>query len=66
MNIEEYKTAAEWYKATKLEGYEVPLALFHTLNKITSEKNMTFQEAYKELLGKGKIKIVDKIISFNL
>ena len=50
----------------KTEGYEIPLALYHTLNKIIAENNVTFQDAYRELFDKGQITIVDKKINFNL
>ena len=66
MNIEKYRTVSGWYKAMKTEGYEIPLALYHTLNKIITENNVTFQVAYKELFDKGQITIVDKKINFNL
>lgn len=50
----------------RMAGFEVPLALYHTLNKIITENNITFQDAYKELYDQGKIEIVGKKINFRL
>ena len=66
MDISKFRTTSQWYKKMKTEGYEIPLALYHTLNKIIAENNVTFQDAYGELFDKGKIQIVDKKINFNL
>lgn len=66
MNIEKYKTAAEWYRTMKKEGYEVSLALYHSLNKLISEHNITFTQAYEELFKQGKIEIDGKNIKFFL
>lgn len=66
MDMDKYKTTSSWYKALKVEGYEIPLALYHMLNKMIVEKNITFQDAYKELTNQGKIEIVGKTIKFYL
>jgi len=66
VDISKFKTTSQWYKKMKTEGYEIPLALYHTLNKIIAENHVTFQDAYKDLSDRGKITIVDKKINFNL
>ena len=66
MDINDFKTTAEWYKKMKADGYNVPLALYFTLERMVKEKRMTFQEAFNELQAKGRIQINNKSISFNL
>ena len=34
MNIEKFKTAGEWYRKMKKDGFEVPLIISHTFNQI--------------------------------
>ena len=66
MNIEKFKTSGEWYRQLKKDGYVIPLSLFHALNKLISDENITFQEAYEELANQGKIQVVEKTINFDL
>ena len=66
MNIDKYKSVASWYHGMKNEGYEVPLALFHMLNKMINERNITFHQAYDVLTAEEKIEINDKKINFHL
>ena len=66
MDINEFKTVAEWYKKMKADGYAVPLALYFTLERMVKEKKITFQQAYNELFENKRVKIVDKNIIFEL
>ncbi|MEI6039747.1 MAG: hypothetical protein WCP93_00085 [Candidatus Berkelbacteria bacterium] len=66
MDINEFKTVAEWYKKMKADGYTVPLALYFTLERMVKEKRMTFQQAFNELQTKNRIQINNKNVSFNL
>jgi hypothetical protein len=66
MEINRYKTAGQWYKTLKKDGYQIPLTLYYELNKLSKEKGVSFQDAYKELSESGRIKIVDKTINFDL
>ncbi|MEI6040188.1 MAG: hypothetical protein WCP93_02460 [Candidatus Berkelbacteria bacterium] len=66
MDISDFKITAEWYKKMKADGYNVPLALYFTLERMVKEKRMTFQQAYSELQAQNRIQINNKNISFNL
>lgn len=66
MDIKRFKTAGQWYKTLKKDGYQIPLTLYHELNKLSKEKGMSFQDAYEELFENGRIKVVDKTINFDL
>jgi len=66
MDINDFKTTAEWYKKMKADGYNVPLALYFTLERMVKEKRMTFQQAFEELQAQNRIQINNKNISFNL
>lgn len=66
MDINEFQTAGAWYKKMKMEGYNVPLALYYALVKLMDDKHIPFSVAYRELLDEEKIKIVNKNIFFNL
>ena len=61
-----YITLGDWYRKSKNEEYEVPLALYHTLDKMINERGLSFSEAYEELLKQGKIEIDGKTIKFYL
>ncbi len=66
MDIDEFKTVGAWYKTMKKDGYIVPLSLYHSLIKLMKDKRIPFSEAYKELESKGRIKVINKTITFDL
>jgi hypothetical protein len=66
MNIEDFKTAGEWYRRMKKDEYTVPLALYYALVKLMDDKRIPFAVAYRELLDQGKIKIINKNVIFDL
>jgi hypothetical protein len=66
MNIEDFQTAGAWYRKMKLDGFAVPLALYHTLIKIMKDDRVSFQEAYKQLQAEGRVKEINKTIIFKL
>jgi len=66
MDIDEYKTVGEWYKKMKADGFDVPLALYHTLIKLMDDKKISFQDAYRELEREGRIKVINRVINFDL
>ena len=66
MDIEGFKTAGEWYRKMKADGYQIPLSLYHTLIKLMKDERISFQDAYKALEDKGRIKVINKTINFDL
>jgi len=66
MDIDQFKTTSQWYRKMKAEGFEIPLALYHALIKLTKDKHISFQDAYHELEAEGRIKVINKTINFNL
>ena len=66
MDINEFQTVGEWYKKMKKDGYQIPLSLYHSLIKLMKDKRIPFQEAYKELESEDRIKIINKVINFDL
>lgn len=66
MDINEFKTAGEWYKKMKADGFTVPLSLYHSIIKLMKDERIPFQEAYQELEAKGRIKVINKIVTFDL
>lgn len=66
MDISDFKTTTEWYRKMKADGYDVPLALYFTLERMVKEKRMTFQQAYNELQSKNRIQVNNKSIAFDL
>lgn len=63
---EDFRNTSEWYRKMKADGFTVPLTLYYTLEKMVKEKRTTFQTAYNDLLSKDRIKIVNKVIIFDL
>lgn len=66
MDIDQFETSSHWYKKMKADGFDVPLTLYHTINKLIKEKHIPFQKVYKELLDSGRIKVVNKSVLFDL
>jgi len=66
MDISDFKTTTQWYRKMKTDGYDVPLVLYFTLERMVKEKRMTFQQAFEELQAQNRIQINNKNISFNL
>lgn len=66
MDIDQFKTTSQWYRKMKAEGFEIPLALYHALIKLTKDKHISFQEAYQDLESEGRIKVINKTITFDL
>jgi len=66
MDIDRFKTTSQWYRKMKSDGFEVPLALYHALIKLTKDKHISFQEAYQELEIEGRVKVINKTINFDL
>ncbi|MDO8513100.1 MAG: hypothetical protein Q7S37_01215 [bacterium] len=66
MDTNKFETTSEWYKKMKADGFEVPLTLYHALIKLTKDKRISFQDAYKALEDEGRIKVVNKTINFDL
>lgn len=66
MDIDQFQTTSQWYKKMKKDGFDVPLALYHALMKLTKDKHISFQDAYQELEAEGRIKVINKTITFNL
>ena len=66
MDIDEFKTVSAWYKKMKADGYEIPLTLYHTLIKLMDDKKIPFKDAYRELEREGRIKVINRVINFDL
>ena len=66
MNIAQYRSIGEWYKAVKTEGYSVPVTACHALSQIMKKLNLSFPEAYQLLVAKEKLILVNKTYILDL
>lgn len=66
IDIGQFQSTTQWYKAMKADGYQIPLTLYHTLIKLMKDKRISFQDAYKALEDEGRIKVINKTINFDL
>lgn len=64
MDIKKHTSANSWYSAMRGEGYEVPIILLQSIEKIMKVKKNTFPEAYQILEDEKRISIKDKVVSF--
>jgi hypothetical protein len=66
MELENYKTAGEWYESMRNEGFTVPLALCIEVSKFMKKYNCTFPEAFKFLVDNKKIFLAGKSYIYDL
>lgn len=62
MNVNKYETANSWFSAMREEGYNVPVTLLQTIERLMKIEKLSFAEAYNKL--SSRISIKDKEISF--